>query len=169
MFGVLGTIIAAPVAIARAEYEDRTPQFSKEDGGIYYHGYRMHFTGWKETQGDDNIVGQWVGYPVLRPKAPIAYRKDSKYPFLYSSVPGANSAYLKGSRFDICPQGDQNFVNWRTASETEKEVESNKGKKLLMAMIDAVMNSGMKNLSVNGWNKYLYSQGVLNHKPACIA
>jgi hypothetical protein len=165
MFGFLGAIISAPVVIARAEYEDRTPQFSKEDLGIYYHGYRMHFTGWKECQNDDNIVGQWVGYPCLRPKAPIAFRQDSKYPYLVSSVPGDHRAYLRGDNFNICPKGDQFHINWRTVSETEKEIESNKGKKRLMAMIDAVMDSGMKNLSVHGWNEYLYNQGVLFHKP----
>jgi len=163
MLGFLGLGPVSALAIARAEYEDRTPQYSEDFGGEIYRDYRIFFTGWKHSQNSDLIVGQWVGYPLF-PGPKKVYRNDVKYPYLVASVPGAHCAYVKGSQFDICPQGSQAAINWRTSSEVEKEAESRKSKKKLMDMIDGVRDSGVKNLSVDSWNRVLMSKRLIPYR-----
>ena len=164
LLGFIGLSPLAAIAVARAEYEDRTPQASKELGGEIYRDYRMFFTGWKRSQSSDLLVGQWIGYPVYRTPLGIKYRPDGMYPYLVSSVPGAASAYVRGDCFNICLLEGQVYTTLKT-SEPVKDAESMKGKKRLIEMIDSVRTSGMKNLEIGHWNDLFMRRGIIPKPP----
>lgn len=149
----LASLSVVPVltgAIARAEYEDRTPQMLKNFGELY-RKYRLLWTGWKEAQSNDFLVGQWIAYPCYPFPLSKIMRNDSKYPKLYSSVPGSAGRFYGGDYFDISLQGHQKMICLAT-EESIRDMEMRKGKKFIMQLVDCVMDSGKHSLPPMEWN-----------------
>jgi hypothetical protein len=147
---VLGMFAQAPFAVCG---------FGRKETRRYHRDYYIFFTGWKSCMNSDFQVGQWIGWPVY-PNGDREYRRDNKYPFLVASVPGQSAAYAKGATFDISIYPNQKPIHFAKTPEQDKEVESLKGKKRLIAMIDCVLDSGKENLEIWDWDEILDKKGL---------
>jgi hypothetical protein len=124
-----------------------------------YRGYGVRWSGWKLTQKNDSAVGQWTAYPTTS-KAPPWSPMDASRPYLYASTPGCYGSVLRGGTFDIVKRQGQVVVLSTTRPEI-KDREMKKAGKILIRMIDVVMDSGKRNLTVLEWNDLLRRKRVL--------
>jgi len=124
-----------------------------------YREYKIKWTGWKLTQKDDTAVGQWVAYPTTS-KAPPGSPVDMSRPYLYSSTPGCYGSVPRGGTFDIAKRQGQVVVLSTTRPEIKAREMKKAGRKLIK-MIDAVMDSGKRDLTVLEWNDFLRKKRVI--------
>lgn len=96
----------------------------------YYRGYRLKFTGWKETQTSDRQYAQWTALPE------IDGRFDDSRPRLYVAIPGGNGAYRKGDCFDVERRTGQPTIEWWTHPAVKDRERKRAGKKLIKLVDD---------------------------------
>ena len=123
-----------------------------------YRGYQIKWTGWKLTQKNDSAIGQWLAYPTTNniPGSPM----DMSLPYLYSSTPGYYGSVPRGGTFDIERRRGQVVVLSTTRPEIKAREMKKAGRKLIK-MIDVVMDSGKRDLSVMDWNDLLRKKRVI--------
>lgn len=118
---IIKSLAVLPLAVATT-----TGQGSASPDDFTYKGYRVWWTGWKDSRDTPRIVGQWLGYPLGH---------DENLPFLYSSVPGGHGEYVKGQSFDITCRAPQEWLQYSTPDDI-KEREKTNGLPILKHLID---------------------------------
>jgi hypothetical protein len=135
----LGGLISIPALFAPSLFSKATTDeyynglgnklasMASYDNPIKYKGWNIYrWTGWKASQVDDSLVGQWIATDLLPSKYDYikqygktgqVHKQHSRY--LYSSSPGYCSVYRKGEPFDIARHGYQIQI-------TNKSTEQNK-------------------------------------------
>lgn len=91
-----------------AAFKDRILKKSdKRDVAFHYHGYFVHWTGWKLSQSNHLVVGQW--WAVV-----AGTRPWSGY---YASLPGGEGSFRVGANFDIQDRKDQKILTIEELSQ----------------------------------------------------
>lgn len=108
----------------------RDPHYDLE-----YGAYKLRFTGWKESQQHDNLVGQWIAYP--KDPALLKRLESGESVSIYCSFPGKVEFYQPGYIFDCEPQklkdgfyAGQICQKSLTTKSTEQEREQMKAEQL---------------------------------------
>ena len=95
----------AKVTGITAPFSDQIEWLDAEDprsnGGRYhaiYKGYKMYWTGWKESQYSIDMVAQWVAYHEDTNGKTMPCPNAGA---IYASFPGSTGTFQRGSCFDI--------------------------------------------------------------------
>jgi hypothetical protein len=118
----LGLLAAIPALIPVMKGFAGIPEPDK-DGYIYYRGYRIFWTGYKESQNNNLLIGQWVAYGPTR-----------EGPYYYACTTGCGGEYKQGDLFDITLLSDWETVT-PLSSEAHKEAVKVKTYKHLLRVI----------------------------------
>ena len=87
-------------------------------------GYEVHWTGWKACQNNNQIVGQWIGWPL-----------DPKLPYLHVCLPNMKGGpYQKGYVFDVACDVEQ--INLTLSSEGRKQLLFDGCQKMLEMIVE---------------------------------
>ena len=76
---------------------------------MQHKGYNIYWTGYKEAQNNDMLIGQWVAYGPTR-----------KGPYHYACTTGTGGEYERGAYFDIQLLNEHDIITARS-SESDKE------------------------------------------------
>ena len=153
----LGVLLGAPAAItliAKAATAEFTPTTTKDKRTIY-RGYDLHWTGWKYSQSNLILAGQWIGWPITSKHA-----LDETRPCLVACVPGEDTTFRRGAEFSIHPREGQRFITGLD-SVTVKEVARRSNLKRLLRMVDCVADEARQSLTPEEWKVLLQEKGAI--------
>jgi hypothetical protein len=100
----------------------------KVKGVQFYKGYRLEWTGFKCSQSNCLLIGQWVAYTDKR---------HGKH--YYASTTGTGSSFYPGDTFDIAALSGVPVITYSTDEKTKEEVKDMAYRNLLK-LIDSGNN-----------------------------